>query len=140
LDKVKLSLLENRTAEPYNASVHTVVETPEYLSDARAARLTEHEQSAIVEFIASHPNAGDIIPNTGGARKVRFAGRGKGKSGGYRVVTFYTGPDLPVFLLNVFAKGDKINLTRAERNELRVILADIAAAYKQGARRHEQSR
>ena len=76
----------------------------------------------------------------GGARKVRFAGRGKGKSGGYRVITFYTGPAFPVFLLNIFAKGEKINLTMAECNALRVILAEIAATYRKGVRRHDQGR
>ena len=90
------------------------------------------EQSTIVEYIAKHPDAGDPIPGTGGARKVRFAGKGKGKSGGYRVITFFTGLELPVFLLNVFAKGDKINLTKAERNELRAILAEIASTYQRG--------
>ena len=84
--------------------------------------------------------AGDDIPGTGGARKVRFAGRGKGKSGGYRVVTFYSGPDIPVFLLNVFAKGDRIDLTKAERNELREILSGIVATYREGVRHHVQSR
>lgn len=92
------------------------------------------EQSTIVEHIAEHPDAGNPIPGTGGARKVRFAGKGKGKSGGYRVITFFTGLDLPVFLLNVFAKGDKINLTKAERNELRAILAELASTYQTGGR------
>ena len=69
--------------------------------------------------------------------KVRFAGRGKGKSGGYRVITFYTGPTFLVFLLNVFAKGEKINLTMAERNALRAILAEITTTYRKGARRHD---
>ena len=90
------------------------------------------EQSTIVEHIAEHPDVGDPIPGTGGARKVRFAGKGKGKSGGYRVITFFTGLELPVFLLNVFAKGDKINLTKAERNELRAILVEIASTYQTG--------
>jgi DNA-binding transcriptional regulator YiaG len=67
-----------------------------------------------------------MIPGIGGARKIRFAGRGKGKSGGYRVVTFYTGRDLPLFLLSVFGKGEKIDLTQAERNALRKELAALA--------------
>jgi hypothetical protein len=54
----------------------------------------------------------------GGARKVRFAGRGKGKGGGYRVITFCSGAGLPVFPLTVFGKGRKVDLTQAERNEL----------------------
>jgi len=120
--------------------MHTVIETPEYLRDARAGGLTDSERLTIVDYIANHPDAGDSIPGTGGARKVRFAGRGKGKSGGYRIITFYTGPEFPVFLLNVFAKGEKINLTMAERNALKAILAEIAATYRKGARRHDQSR
>ena len=112
--------------------MQTVIETPDYLRDVKAARLTESEQAHIVNFIAQHPDAGDEIPGTGGARKVRFAGRGRGKSGGYRVVTFYTGPDLPVFFLNVFAKGDRIDLSKAERNELKAILSEIVEVYRRG--------
>ena len=71
-----------------------------------------------------------IIEGTGGARKVRFAGKGRGKSGGYRVITFYTGPDIPVFLLNVFAKNEKTDLTPKERHVLKTILANIVEAYR----------
>jgi len=120
--------------------MQTVIETPAFLSDAKAAGLSEQERLTIVQTIATDPEAGDVIPGTGGARKVRFAGRGRGKSGGFRVITFYSGPDVPVFLLNIFAKGDTINLTHAERNELRAILANIVTAYRQGARRHDQGR
>jgi hypothetical protein len=80
--------------------MHTVVETPAYLRDAKSAGLSEGERLDIISHLARHPDAGVEIPGTGGARKVRFGGRGKGKSGGYRVVTFYSGPAVPVFLLN----------------------------------------
>jgi len=76
--------------------------------------------------------AGDVIEGTGGARKVRFAGKGKGKSGGYRVVTFFTGPDVPVFLLNIFAKNEKTDLKPKERRILKTVLADIARTYRSG--------
>jgi hypothetical protein len=56
----------------------------------------------------------------------------QGKSGAYRDVTFYTGPDIPVFLLNVFAKGDRINLTKAEHNELKAILSNTVKVYRRG--------
>jgi hypothetical protein len=111
--------------------MQTVIETPDFLRDAKAARLTESERANIVVYLAERPDAGEEIPGTGGARKIRFAGRGKGKSGGYRVITFYTGDDIPVFLLNIFAKGDRVNLTKAERNELRTILADVTSAYRE---------
>ena len=110
--------------------MHTVVETEDYLKDAKQAGLTKDEREAIVDFIAENPMAGAEIPGTGGARKVRFAARSKGKSGGVRVITFYSGQDIPVFLLNVFAKGDKINLTQAEKNLLKKVLGQLAAAYR----------
>jgi hypothetical protein len=110
--------------------VQTVVETESYLRDARATGLTDNERLGIVDFIAAHPDAGNEIRGTGGARKVRFAGKGKGKSGGYRVITFYSGEDVPVFLLNVFAKNEKTDLSQAERNELRTVLAALADAYR----------
>ena len=120
--------------------MQTVVETPDYLRDASDAELTEDEQDSIVRFLAARPDAGVVIPGTGGARKLRFAGRGKGKSGGYRVVTFYGGRDIPVFLLNVFAKGDKIDLSAAERNELAKVLASLATAYRRGVRNRVEGR
>ena len=124
----------------YSCFLQTVIETPDYLRDVKASGITESERLNIVGYIASHPEAGEEIPGTGGARKIRFAGRGKGKSGGYRVVTFYTGPDIPVFLLNVFAKGDKINLTKAERNELKAVLSEIVDTYRKGIKNHVQRR
>src|SRR5580692_956757 len=108
----------------------TVVETEFFLRDARAVGLSGIERAAMVDFVGRHPDAGNEIKGTGGARKVRFAGKGKGKSGGYRVITFYSGDDIPVFLLNVFAKNDKTDLSPAERNELKRVLADLADAYR----------
>ena len=110
--------------------MHTVVETLAFLHDARALGLSDTERHAIVTWVASNPSAGDVIEGTGGARKVRFAGKGKGKSGGYRIITFYTGPDVPVFLLNVFAKNEKTDLAPKERRVLKTILASIVDVYR----------
>ena len=85
---------------------------------------------SIVEYFARHPDAGDDIQGTGGARKVRFAGKGKGKRGGYRVITFFSGTDIPVFLLNVFAKNERVDLSQVERNEFKATLGALAAAYR----------
>ena len=54
----------------------------------------------------------------------------KGKRG---AITYHGGPDLPVFLLTVFAKGERSNLTQAERNELRQVLGGLAAEYRERA-------
>jgi mRNA-degrading endonuclease RelE of RelBE toxin-antitoxin system len=66
--------------------------------------LTEDERHRIVVAIASDPTKGDLIKGTGGARKIRFSGRGKGKSSAFRVVTYFAAPDVPVFLLDIYAK------------------------------------
>jgi hypothetical protein len=76
------------------------------------------------------PEAGDVIEGTGGARRVRFTGKGKGKSGGYRVITFFSGIDIPVFLLNIFAKNVKTDLAPKERRLLKFILANIVQTYR----------
>jgi len=120
--------------------MHSVIETPDFVADARRAGISDEVRGAIVTTLARDPRAGDPIPGTGGARKVRFGGRGKGKSGGYRVITFYAGPGVPVFLLNVFAKGDRVDLSQAERNALRRELAGLAEDYRQGVRRHVEGR
>jgi hypothetical protein len=75
------------------------------------------------------------MEGTGGCRKLRFAIRGKGKSGGVRTITFYSGESLPVFLLTVFSKGQKANLTKAERNNLRKITNAIVNEYAGRVRR-----
>lgn len=99
--------------------MHTVVETPEYLSAANKAGMTEAERSAAVDFIGANPDAGVVIEGTGGCRKVRIAREGKGKSGGYRIVTYYTRIDAPVFLLTVISKSRQANLTSAQKAELK---------------------
>ena len=109
--------------------MQTVVETPTVISDALSLRIPDTERLAIVAWIAENPSAGNVMAGTGGARKVRFAGKGKGKSGGYRLITFFTGVDIPVFLLNIFAKNEKTNLTPKERAELKTVLRDTAKAY-----------
>ena len=62
--------------------------------------------------------------------KLRFAGRGKGKPGGYRTVHFYAAADVPVLMLAVIDKGERADLSRAERNELRKELSGYAADYR----------
>ena len=114
--------------------MQTVIETPAYLASADEEGLSENERTTIASALARNPAAGDLMPGTGGARKVRFAGRGKGKSGGYRVVTFYGGEDIPVFLLDVYGKGSRANLSNAERNELRTVLTALPRTWREQAK------
>ena len=105
--------------------MQTVIETEGYLRDAKDAGMAEDERSAAVDLVAANPEAGDVMQGTGGVRKARLAGRGKGKSGGYRIVWYFGGGDIPVFLLTVFGKGEKANLTQGECNALRSLTATL---------------
>jgi hypothetical protein len=82
-----------------------------------------------------HPDAGGIVVCTGGARKLRWRRPGAGKGGGYRVLTFFAGTDVPAFLLSVYTKGDRDNLSQAERNILRDSLGAMVARFRKGSRR-----
>lgn len=81
--------------------MHTVVETDEYPSAASKAGMDEHEREVAVVLISANPQAGDLLVGGGGIRKVRIPRRGKGKSGGFRVLTYYYVEDEPVY----FAHG-----------------------------------
>ena len=98
--------------------MHTVIETNAYLAAANDAGMSEQERQNVVDVLAADPDAGVVMRGCGGARKLRIAKPGTGKSGGYRVITYYGGAVMPVFLLTVFGKGEKANLTDAECNTL----------------------
>ncbi len=92
--------------------LQTVVELDTFLRRAKAI-MADEEREHVVMFLAAHPDAG--IPLGGGLRKVRIARVGGGKSGGYRTLYVFGGDHMPLYLLTVFAKNEKDNLTPAEQ-------------------------
>jgi len=102
----------------YKRIVQTVVETPTYLAIANRL-FSDAERTDIVALVAADPECGDLIRGTGGFRKVRVAHKGMGKSGGAQVVYIWRNEGFPVFLITVFSKNEKENLSMAERNALR---------------------
>ncbi len=114
--------------------MHSVVELQAFRADAKAAGMSADEVMDLVSFLAANPTAGEVMVGTGGARKLRWRRPGTGKSGGYRIVTYYAGADVPVFLLAAYAKGDRANLSKAERNDLADVLRRVAARYRKGTR------
>jgi hypothetical protein len=96
----------------------TVIETSHYWNKARKL-LTESQREDVVTTVACEPEIGDLIQGTGGIRKFRYAFQsGKGKSGGARIVHLPLRASGKVYLLDIFAKSEKGNLSKAERNEM----------------------
>ncbi len=101
----------------------TVAETPLFMRQA-AAVWDDAEREGFIEFIARNPEAGDVIPETGGVRKVRWTRAGLGKRGGARVIYFYHDANHPLYLFMVYAKARQENLTPDEKRVVRK-LAEI---------------
>lgn len=109
--------------------MQTVVETPSYLRSAEKL-FSADERNRIVTMVAADPECGDVIQGTGGFRKVRV-GRGSiGKRGGARLIYILRNKEFPVFLIAVYGKNEKENLTKAERNELAKMADAIFAKYR----------
>ena len=104
----------------------TVVELAIFERQAKAI-MSDEERAAIVDFVAANPEAG--VPLGGGLRKVRVARDGGGKSGGYRTLFVFGGVQIPLFLVGVFAKNDKSNLTKAEQAHLVQLSKTLLASY-----------
>lgn len=89
--------------------MHTVIETPTFQKQAMEV-WTQAEREAFIDFIATTPDAGDVIPGADGARKVRWQRKGMGKSGGARVIYFHLVDDQVVLLVMVYAKAKRSNI------------------------------
>lgn len=96
---------------------HAVAGTSGFWADAQAERMTVASRVALKKILAVEPEAGYMIVGLGGVRKLRVAGRSKGESGGYRVVTAHVGSEARVYLLAVPNKGDRENFANAEVRE-----------------------
>jgi hypothetical protein len=107
-----------------------VAETARFASIARKI-LSDAEREELTDFLAWNPTVGDIIAGTGGIRKLRWALKGRGKSGGARVIYYYHDDRIPLYLLDVYAKNEQANLSLAERNEFKKVTAALAAIAKE---------
>jgi hypothetical protein len=73
---------------------------------------------------------GVVIPGSGGIRKVRFGFGARGKSGGARIIYLFSGVSLPAFILAVFAKNEKANVSAADRNALGKMVVAMIEDYR----------
>ncbi len=115
----------------------TVVETPEFLSSARKL-MSEDECTLLVDHLAHNPSEGDLIPGTGGVRKLRWSLEGRGKRGGARVIYFYHSANLPLFALTAYAKNRQDDLTQEQRDGFKQLAKSIAETYRAKIKRKLQ--
>ena len=93
------------------------METEEFLADVGRI-LTQPEHDALILYLARYPESGDLMPGTGGLRKLRWFGQGRGKRGGSRVIYYFHNRDAPLFLMALLAKNVQSDLSQDERRAL----------------------
>jgi hypothetical protein len=116
----------------YNSSMDnlliTVVETLEFLKKTQKL-MDEDERAELIDYLASNPESGVLIPETGGVRKLRWALEGRGKRGGARVIYYYHNADMPLFALAAYAKNERGDLSAADRNDFKRLTKILVETY-----------
>lgn len=108
----------------------TLAELPEFIRTADKL-LSATERHDLICYLAQHPKAGDVMEGTGGVRKLRWQRGGQGKRGGVRVIYYFHNDQMPLYLLTLFAKSERANLSKAERNELSDLTDLLVKAWRE---------
>ena len=95
----------------------TVAETREFTRRA-GGLMGQTDKEALVFYLACHPEAGNLIRETGGLRKLRWSVGGKGKRGGARVIYYFHNERMPLYLLTIYGKSEKTDISAEQRREL----------------------
>jgi len=107
------------------ASEITVLQLPKFKVEATELIGTAGIE-AVASYLSEHPQAGDVIPGAGGARKLRWAAKGKGKRGGVRIIYVYVVVAESIYLLRCYAKNVQTDLSSDEQKQVRQLTAHLA--------------
>lgn len=105
----------------------TILQLPKFKAEATGLIGTDAVE-ALAVYLVDHPDAGDLIPGSGGVRKLRWAAKGKGKRAGARIIYLYIVVAARVYLIRCYAKNVKTDLTADEKKQLRQIAAHLKGA------------
>ena len=105
----------------------SVLQLPKFKAEAREL-IGADGINALAVYLTDHPDAGDVIPGSGGVRKLRWAAKGKGKRGGARIIYLYIVIAAHIYLIRCYAKNVKTDLTANEKKQLRQISAHLKGA------------
>lgn len=92
---------------------------------ACTSRIDNVDYAALQTFLSGRPDAGDIIRGSGGTRKIRWGTKERGKRGGSRIIYYWLVAEDEIYLLTVFRKGVKDDLSPAERASRRKVVEEI---------------
>ena len=95
------------------------IETPSFTKRWFALGFNDDDLAELQQFLIKNPEAGDIMIGTGGLKKIRYAFRGRGKSGSTRVCYVDFATFAKTYLIQVFSKEEKPNLTDLEKNAVK---------------------
>ena len=105
----------------------TVLQLPKFKAEATELIGTDGID-ALAVYLIDRPDAGDVIPGSGGVRKLRWAAKGKGKRGGARIIYLYAVVAARIYLMRCYAKNMKTDLTADEKKQLRQVAAHLKGA------------
>jgi len=106
----------------YNQSV-VILETPIFTK--RVTRLVSDDEYREIQLhLISHPDAGALIPKSGGLRKIRWSVRRKGKRGGARFIYYWVVQHNKILMLMVYAKNEQADVTPAQLKILRKLVEE----------------
>ena len=105
--------------------IRTFIEVPLFTKRWKEIGLGDAELHALQIMLLKDPESGPVMEGTGGIRKVRFPLKNRGKSGSVRVCYIDIEDVLEIHLIDVFAKNEKDNLSKAERNQIKVVVEKI---------------
>jgi len=91
------------------------------------AGMTDDERGALVDFVARHPLAGDLVKDTGGLRKMRWRREGGGKRAGYRAIYYFHDFNAPIYAFLAYGKNQQVDLTPAQKKAAAVMVEEIKA-------------
>lgn len=114
--------------------LHTVLETSIFSRRADAL-LSREERAELIDSLARDPFAGALVPGLGGVRKLRFAPKGRGKSGAFRVIYSVLTDDLPVLALLIYGKNEQVNPTPEQTRAMVAIVAEFRAGPRKATKR-----
>lgn len=89
------------------------METHEFLRVTKKL-MDDVERAELVLYLAYNPTVGDVIPGSGGVRKLRWGLEGRGKRGGARVIYFFHDTEMPLYLFSAYAKNEREDLEQSE--------------------------